>query len=65
MADIKEIGAANHDCQCEGLRQTWPWKGYRCGNRGKYEYKGKLYCAAHFAIVSKHPCPDDGLKGKE
>jgi hypothetical protein len=37
--------------QCAGTRQSWPWKGYRCGNKGKYEYNGNLYCAAHLTIV--------------
>jgi hypothetical protein len=39
--------------QCNGIKTSWPWKGYRCGAVGKYEVGGKKYCANHFPAAQK------------
>ena len=32
---------------CRGVRKTWPWNGYPCGNPGKFFWEGKYYCKSH------------------
>ena len=39
--------------KCDGIRTSWPWKGYPCGAVAKYEFDGKRYCGAHYAKVVK------------
>lgn len=51
---------------CEGIRTSWPWKGYPCGAIAKYEYKGKRYCAVHYAkAVKKDEAKEPYAEGKE
>lgn len=39
--------------KCNGIRKTWPWKGYPCGNNEVYELDEKLYCKVHYAEAIK------------
>lgn len=39
--------------QCEGIRTSWPWKGYRCGAVAKYEVDGHHYCANHRPTIDE------------
>ena len=32
---------------CQGIRSSWPWKGYPCGNKAKYKVGKKVFCYAH------------------
>lgn len=42
------------ESKCNGIRKTWPWKGYPCCNKGEFKFKGKLYCAVHYGqLVGK------------
>ena len=39
--------------KCDGIRTSWPWRGYPCGAVAKYELDGLRYCGAHFAEAVK------------
>lgn len=49
--------------RCAGWQLTGYWKGYPCGNDGKYEASdGKKYCHAHYTIAEKTPERFQNLK---
>ena len=39
--------------KCNGVRTSWPWKGYPCAAHAKYEVDGKAYCANHATLAQK------------
>ena len=41
--------------KCSGVSVSGYWKGYPCGNDGKFEHGGKMYCASHYSIAIYDP----------
>jgi hypothetical protein len=39
--------------RCNGVRTSWPWKGYHCGASATYEVDGKTYCSNHAVLAAK------------
>ena len=37
--------------QCNGRVASGGYRSYPCGNTGKHEYKGKLYCLVHHPLT--------------
>jgi hypothetical protein len=50
--------------KCNGVRTSWPWKGYPCGASATYVVDGKYYCANHAALAQKE-CGKKVKKVKE
>jgi hypothetical protein len=43
------------ELRCNGVRTSWPWKGYPCGATPKYTVDGLPYCH-HHAILAQKEC---------
>ena len=42
--------------RCHGVRLSWPWRGFPCGNDGLYiGNDGLPYCTVHLTVANNHP----------